>query len=195
MAGGMQILGFSGHTPYPRLRSVRTNLRMDVEQAPEYFATIRRLRDEYAGRIEIHVGAEAEYYPAHFPSLLEILRQNGGEYTILGHRYLANETDILYNAIANEEKEHKYDAGRHKARLERIIECWDELLAVMNEELPSAAVIEAILDAVGAPKTPEAIGIDSAQVATTFRCAKDIRDKYVLPRLCWDLGVLEEIKL
>lgn len=97
--------------------------------------------------------------------------------------------------IAIEEKEHKYDVARHKARLERIIDCWDEIISVIDEELPSAVEIEAILDAVGAPKTPQAIGIDSAQVAMTFRCAKDIRDKYVLPRLCWDLGVLEEIKL
>ncbi|MBO4854277.1 MAG: sn-glycerol-1-phosphate dehydrogenase [Oscillospiraceae bacterium] len=97
--------------------------------------------------------------------------------------------------IAIEAREHKYDVARHKARLERIIDCWDEIISVIDEELPSAAEIEAILDAVGAPKTPEAIGIDSAQVAMTFRCAKDIRDKYVLPRLCWDLGVLEKIKL
>ncbi|MBQ7485320.1 MAG: sn-glycerol-1-phosphate dehydrogenase [Oscillospiraceae bacterium] len=96
--------------------------------------------------------------------------------------------------IAMEAKERKYDPTLHKERLERIIDRWDEICKVIGEELPSAAEIEAILDAVGAPKRAESIGIDSALVPMTFRCTKDIRDKYVLSRLCWDLGVLEEIR-
>ncbi|MBQ9393546.1 MAG: sn-glycerol-1-phosphate dehydrogenase [Oscillospiraceae bacterium] len=97
--------------------------------------------------------------------------------------------------IESEAREHKYGAAEHRARLEHILAHWDEILAVIGEELPSAARIEAILNAIGAPKTPEDIGIDSALVPATFRCAKDIRDKYVLPRLCWDLGILDEITL
>ena len=31
-------------------------------------------------------------------------------------------------------------------------------------------------------------------LAITFKATKDIRDKYVLSRLAWDLGVIEEIK-
>ena len=27
----------------------------------------------------------------------------------------------------------------------------------------------------------------------TLKCTKDIRDKYVLTRLLWDLGILDEI--
>ena len=43
------------------------------------------------------------------------------------------------------------------------------------------------------PKTVKDIGIDEKIVTLTFKAAKDIRDKYVLPRLCWDLGILDEI--
>ena len=91
------------------------------------------------------------------------------------------------------EKEGKYDLAKHEARLERILACWDEILQIMDEELLSAAELEAVMDTLGAPKTASEIGIDEAIVPLTFRMTKDIRDKYVLSRLCWDLGVLDEV--
>jgi histidinol-phosphatase (PHP family) len=69
-----------------------------VEEAPRYFRLIRKLRDEYADRIEIHVGVEAEYYPALFPAMLEVLRENGCEYMLLGQHYLFNEEESIYAA-------------------------------------------------------------------------------------------------
>ena len=39
----------------------------------------------------------------------------------------------------------------------------------------------------------EEIGIDNKLLPMTFKASKDIRDKYVLPRLCWDLGIIDEI--
>ena len=37
------------------------------------------------------------------------------------------------------------------------------------------------------------IGLEEEILPLTFKSAKDIRDKYVLPRLCWDLGIIDEI--
>lgn len=95
--------------------------------------------------------------------------------------------------IELEAKEGKYDKVKHSARLEIILEKWDEILAVIEEELPSAAELEALLDKIGAPKSAAAIGIDEKIVPTTFKATKDIRDKYVLSRLCHDLGIIDEI--
>ena len=53
--------------------------------------------------------------------------------------------------------------------------------------------IEKLLDKINAPKTPSQIGIDEKDNSTAFKATKDIRDKYVLSRLAWDLGVIEEI--
>lgn len=95
--------------------------------------------------------------------------------------------------IALEYKEHKYDPERHAARLEIILEKWDEIMAVIAEEVPSAEEIDKLLTRIGAPKTAEDIGIDPAVLPMTFHATKDIRDKYVLSRLAWDLGILEEL--
>ena len=54
--------------------------------------------------------------------------------------------------------------------------------------------IEALLDKIGAPKTASDIGLSEDIIPLTFRATKDIRDKYVLSRLAFDLGV-EEILL
>ena len=45
---------------------------------------------------------------------------------------------------------------------------------------------------IGLPQTPEDVGMENPLTPTCFSLAGDIRDKYVLPRLLWDLGVLEE---
>lgn len=95
--------------------------------------------------------------------------------------------------IALEEKEKKYDATLHKERLKVILNNWDAILKIIAEELPSSAEIESILDMIDAPKSLEAIGINEQDFPTIFKCTKDIRDKYVLSRLAWDLGILDEI--
>lgn len=95
--------------------------------------------------------------------------------------------------IALEQKEQKYDKALHAKRLEKIIDNWDNILKVIDEELASSEEIENLLDKLGAPKTLEDIGLPSSILPVTFRATKDIRDKYVLSRLCWDLGIINEI--
>lgn len=95
--------------------------------------------------------------------------------------------------ILLEEKEGKYDVDKHSVRLERIIEKWDEIIHLITEEIPSVATLDALYDKVGMPKSMAEIGIDESLLPATFKAAKDIRDKYVLPRLCFDLGIIEDI--
>ncbi|MBE6664896.1 MAG: sn-glycerol-1-phosphate dehydrogenase [Ruminococcaceae bacterium] len=89
--------------------------------------------------------------------------------------------------IAGEEKERKYDKEKHTARLEKIIFEWD-LLAEIVAKLPSSEELESFMKDIGHPTEPEELGLTSEQWQEAFRMAKDIRDKYVLGRLLWDLG-------
>ena len=95
--------------------------------------------------------------------------------------------------IELDKKEQKYDIEKHQKRLEKIIANWDEILTIINEEVPSSKEISSILDTINAPKTSDEIGIDSNIMPMTFKASKDIRDKYVLSRLCWDLGIIDDL--
>ena len=104
--------------------------------------------------------------------------------------YLGKAADAM---IALEAKEGKYDVKKHAARLDVIVENWDAILKIMDEELPSVEEIEKLLDTIGCPKTASEIGVDEKDNALTFAATKDIRDKYVLSRLAWDLGIIDEL--
>ncbi len=95
--------------------------------------------------------------------------------------------------IAQEAKERKYDLEAHAKRLETILTKWNQILEIMAQELPGASELEALLDSIGVPKTLTDIGVAEELLPMIFRCTKDIRDKYVLSRLAWDLGVIEEL--
>lgn len=95
--------------------------------------------------------------------------------------------------IALEKTEKKYDPQGHEKRLEVILAHWPELMQIVEEELPAPERLDAVLDAIDAPKTLAQIGVDQGLRPMLFRCTKDIRDKYVLSRLFWDLGVLDEM--
>ena len=95
--------------------------------------------------------------------------------------------------IRLEEKEGKYDPKKHAARFRVIEDNWDAIVQIMNEELPDAAQLEQLLRTVGIDPDPAAMGIDRPTLQQSFRATKDIRDKYVLSRLAWDLGLLEPL--
>ena len=92
-----------------------------------------------------------------------------------------------------EKKEKKYDLAAHSQRLEIILDNWEELMTIVREELPPAEEVEKLLNLIGAPKRLEDIGVDGTILPMAFRVTKDIRDKYVLSRLMWDWGVLDEL--
>lgn len=95
--------------------------------------------------------------------------------------------------IALEEKERKYDAASHKARLEKLLELWQEILEIAAQEIPSAEALASLYEKLELPRTLKDIGQDEAMLPTVLRCTKDIRDKYVLSRLAWDLGIEKEL--
>ena len=95
--------------------------------------------------------------------------------------------------IALESREGKYDPKAHADRLEIILSNWDALLDIIRQELPTASQVEQLLQKIGAPTTLPQIGVEAGLESMIFRATKDIRDKYVLSRLLWDLGILDEM--
>lgn len=93
---GMEVYGFSDHTPYPFPWYHYSWFRMKPDQLQEYVDTVLRLRKQFP-QVTIPVGLEAEYYPKYFPELLSLLRDSGIEYLLLGQHYLDNEIGAHYS--------------------------------------------------------------------------------------------------
>lgn len=93
--------------------------------------------------------------------------------------------------IAGEEREGKYSQAKHALRLERIIDRWDEIQAIVSG-LPGYESVFQLMTSLGAPTDIYYLGYTDEQLKKTFTMTKDIRDKYVASRLLWDLGLLEE---
>ncbi len=96
--------------------------------------------------------------------------------------------------IELDKKERKYDLDKHQKRFDIITKNWDKILEIINT-LPSPDKIENLLDTINAPKSAKEMGIDESNLKSVFNATKDIRDKYVLSRLCWDLGIIDEIQI
>ena len=89
--------------------------------------------------------------------------------------------------IALEKTDGKYDKKKHLQRLETIISKWDIIKQIIDEEIPTQSKIDEILNKIGIPTTAEGLGMEG-DLFSVFEFTKDIRDKYILSRLLWDLG-------
>jgi len=82
---GYGVLGFSEHSPWPfadGYQEIDTRQRIRIEELDGYIADMRRLQEKYAGRIEIRIGLECEYFPRYFDWLKTVKPKL--DYLILG---------------------------------------------------------------------------------------------------------------
>ena len=100
VARGLEIFGFSDHTPQWFPGDYYSNMRMFPEELEDYCATVRTLQEEFAGQLQIPLGMEVEYYPATWKELVPHLQDAGIEYMILGQHNTGNEYDAPHNSHA-----------------------------------------------------------------------------------------------
>lgn len=82
-----------------------------------------------------------------------------------------------------------------QGRLRRIgvmEEHWGEILSLL-EALPASETVAALLRSLRSPYLPEEIGVDEALLRNTFLYCKEVRARYTILQMLWDLGVLEEL--
>ena len=104
LEAGLQILGFSDHTPQFFPGQYYSHMRMRPWELRDYIDTVMGLKQDYAGKLQIHLGLEAEYYPALFPELMDVLSDTPIEYLILGQHWNGNEEDAPYNGRPTEDE-------------------------------------------------------------------------------------------
>ena len=57
--------------------------------------------------------------------------------------------------------------------------------------MPKEAFVKGILEDLDAPVNPLELGIDCGMVSDSIEVAKEVRDRYTLLQLLWDLGILK----
>ena len=82
------VLGISDHVPWP-YKSSFTNpgVRMLLSQMDEYLSSIKKMKEAYAGQMDILAGFECEYFPEYMNWLGEMTEEKQLDYLILGNHY------------------------------------------------------------------------------------------------------------
>lgn len=93
---GLEILGFSDHAPYLFPEDYYSTFRMYPDELAGYVKSVEKVRQEFAGRIRIPLGLEAELYPAFFRETLAFIRDAGVEYLLLGQHFVGSEIGEHY---------------------------------------------------------------------------------------------------
>ena len=86
----------------------------------------------------------------------------------------------------------KNDPDGRRARAKRVIAAWDDLLALMEKDLPAYQDMAEYMKKLGMPTKPEEIGLSRQDVLDAFVCSRDIRNKYILSSMIWDIGYMED---
>ena len=97
---GLQVFGFSDHSPYLFPKDYYSTFRMRPWELKYYVETILSLRKEYEGVLEIPLGLELEYYPKFFPQLMDMLKDYPIDYLLLGQHFIGNEIEDPYTGYA-----------------------------------------------------------------------------------------------
>lgn len=96
LEAGLVEMGFSDHSPWPYHALDSRNIRMDISLMPDYVHHINALKRQYANRIKIHLGIEAEYYEGRQDQLKALIEQYDLDYVILGNHFHLFETAGRY---------------------------------------------------------------------------------------------------
>lgn len=87
-----------------------------------------------------------------------------------------------------DETEKKYDVDRHALRLDVIIDNWQKICEIVKEELPSYEQLLSLYERLGIPRSFEELSMQVDILPKIVLATKDIRDKYILTRLLFDIG-------
>jgi len=87
--------------------------------------------------------------------------------------------------------ENRFDPQKHANRFQTISQRWDEIVKIIETDLPDLNQLRNQLQTAGAPISAQEIGISPEILKRTFLTTKDLRNKYMASSLLWDMGLLE----
>ena len=94
--------------------------------------------------------------------------------------------------LAIEPAAKKNDPSGRRLRAERAIASWNAIMDFADKQLPAYEEMAGFMKRLGMPTRPEEIGLSRQDVLDAFVCSRDIRNKYILSSMIWDIGCMEE---
>ncbi len=95
------------------------------------------------------------------------------------------------SVIALEKKAGKNDPEKLKERLQSIEQHWDEIVE-LAAKVPQSDMVRDGLLAMDAPTRPADVGIKNEDVRDGIRYAKELRDRYTILQLLWDIDKMDD---
>lgn len=90
IANGFKKIAFTDHAPEKNIIDKRNHMRMGYEQRHEYYASIDKLKEKYADKIEIQKGFEIEFLPNDIQNMLELKAET--DILILGQHFVYDDS-------------------------------------------------------------------------------------------------------
>lgn len=97
------------------------------------------------------------------------------------------------HVVFEQQKDKTFDKAAIQKRIESIVAHEVEIKQVIRETVKYIQPLENALKTLGAPTTAEEMCVSPGELRTSFLWAKEMRPKYVVLDLAYDLGVLERI--
>ena len=94
--------------------------------------------------------------------------------------------------LAMEAQARKNETEGRLRRIDTMEAHWDEIDALLAA-LPSSESIMALLRSLESPCLPAEIGVDGKLLKNTFLYCKEVRARYTILQLVWDLGLLDSL--
>lgn len=91
-----------------------------------------------------------------------------------------------------EEECHKNSVENRNKRLSVMEEKWPEIQKLIEKEIPSGSKMKEMMASLGEPVNPAQIGISPELVRDAVILAKEVRNRFTILQVLWDLGLLDE---
>ena len=99
--------------------------------------------------------------------------------------------DAAPGILELEEQCGKNRVENRNRRLAVMEERWQEIRSLIDREIPSLNVMEEMMASLGEPISPRQIGISSELVRDAVILAKEVRNRFTILQVLWDLGLLD----
>jgi glycerol-1-phosphate dehydrogenase [NAD(P)+] len=96
--------------------------------------------------------------------------------------------------VLAELRDKQLDENDHRRELELLLGDWERIWSRLDDALRPAKRVRRILLAGGAPTTVAELGLTARHLRDSFIAAREIRGRFTVLDLAWDLGLLEKLR-